>query len=212
MARYCVLALLFVSGAAAFSLRGYEKQHRELIPALCQKEWKHCKADAVCNNCLKNGNVPQKPKIKGATCHTFDKWWYELDFTGVQGCATFDQGKSLLSLLLYCRYDSYSAEAGVKCEVATFAPSAAPSGAPSTAPTAMPLLFADGAPGAGPKAPGMKTKAPVEHATPAPTVPVTNVKGPCGICGAGCGCKPGFAGCQCGPEFPGYKAPVGGAA
>eukprot|EP00611_Tribonema_gayanum_P023934 TRINITY_DN513_c0_g2_i5.p3 TRINITY_DN513_c0_g2~~TRINITY_DN513_c0_g2_i5.p3 ORF type:complete len:104 (+),score=35.66 TRINITY_DN513_c0_g2_i5:135-446(+) len=103
MARYCVLALLFVSGAAAFSLRGYEKQHRELIPALCQKEWKHCKADAVCNNCLKNGNVPQKPKIKGATCHTFDKWWYELDFTGVQGCATFDQGKSLLSLLLYCR-------------------------------------------------------------------------------------------------------------
>ncbi|KAG5193059.1 hypothetical protein JKP88DRAFT_346420 [Tribonema minus] len=201
ISRCCVLALLFVGGAAAYSLRGLQEkeQHgRNLAPKLCLKEWKKCKADVVCNNCLENGNVPEKPQLKGASCNTVDKWWAQIDFTGLANCDDYEIGKSKLSLLLYCRYDSYSAEAKLKCEVDE-------SAAPSMVPTTMPFMYATDAPAGA-------TDAPTAGPTVEVTAQETLAEGPCGICGAGCGCKPGIDGCQCGPEFPGYKPPAAGGA
>ncbi|KAG5178934.1 hypothetical protein JKP88DRAFT_350160 [Tribonema minus] len=143
----CCAVLALAAGAAGFSLRGAEQQEqhgRKLAPKLCLKEWKACKADAICNNCLENGNVPEKPKIDNATCATVDKWWDQIAFKGIAGCDDYDIGKSKLSKLLYCRYDSYAAEAKIKCELGSIAPSTAP----SMVPTTMPFQYATDAPAA----------------------------------------------------------------
>ncbi|KAG5193058.1 hypothetical protein JKP88DRAFT_260898 [Tribonema minus] len=178
--RPCCL-LLFAGGAAAVSLRGYEKgarveQHiqRKLPPKLCVAEWTDCKANAICNNCLEKGDIPEKPTLKGptATCDTVDKWWAQIALDDVPGCAKWDEGKTLLSLLLYCRYDSYAAEAKLKCDVADG--SAAPSAAPSMVPTTMPFVFAPEDETPPPKLPVGPVGKPAVTAAPETAAPVTD--------------------------------------
>ncbi|KAG5188838.1 hypothetical protein JKP88DRAFT_233814 [Tribonema minus] len=111
----------------------------EILPVkVCGKEWLACKADDVCSLCLKKGDIPPKPSLKAADCDLLTNWWDEIDFKGEPACADYMEGESLISKLLYCRFDSWGQQVKLQCEAGTFAPSTAPSDAPSNAPSLAP--------------------------------------------------------------------------
>ncbi|KAG5188051.1 hypothetical protein JKP88DRAFT_243740 [Tribonema minus] len=132
--------LLLVHWCSVATFPSYEQRRAAATPGpVCLQQTAACEADPTCSACVQSGTIPPRPADVTA-CVDLQKWLAAVSFPQPAKCK-FLFGGTKLSDLIYCRFDTYAEEAGLKCPQKILNPlSPAPTGAPTspaaaTAPT-----------------------------------------------------------------------------